>query len=153
MNKTQISGTTSISTANQARKPASNYTDCVMQVAQKAKAIGNDKTPGASSLAALSSAAPSILASGTALPPNVIDQEILASRLRELWTGQGTVSRQWRSLFEQIFRSVRVKQRHLALPLSAYPSLDTFSKTNRAWLQVAPELGAAAADQALTRAG
>jgi alkylresorcinol/alkylpyrone synthase len=56
-------------------------------------------------------------------------------------------------LFEQIFRSVRVKQRHLALPLSTYASLDTFSKTNNAWLQVAPELGAAAAGQALTRAG
>lgn len=97
--------------------------------------------------------APAILAAGTALPPNVVDQHALADLLRALWREQYGETRRWRSTFDQIQRSVRVARRHLALPVSEYPALDSFAKTNAAWTRVAPELGAEAAANALAAAG
>jgi alkylresorcinol/alkylpyrone synthase len=122
-------------------------------VAQQLKTTYDGGIRNASSTEVSRSACSSILGVGTALPPNVIDQESLADRLRELWSEQHGASRQWRSLFEQIFHSVRVDRRYLALPLNAYPPLDSFKKTNTAWLQIAPQLGAMAAEQALAKAG
>ncbi len=98
-------------------------------------------------------AAPAILAAATALPPNVIEQQSLAALLKALWGEKYDQSRRWRSTFEQIQRSVRVDRRYLALPVSEYPALDSFTKTNAAWTRVAPELGAAAAQSALDAAG
>ena len=98
-------------------------------------------------------AAPAILAAATALPPNVIEQESLAALLKALWGEKYDGSRRWRSTFDQIQRSVRIDRRYLALPVSEYPALDSFAKTNAAWTRVAPELGAAAAEGALTAAG
>ena len=106
---------------------------------------------GASSEA--SGAAPTILAAATALPPNVIEQESIATLLKALWGEKYGQSRRWRSTFEQIQRSVRIDRRYLALPVSEYPALDSFAKTNAAWTSVAPELGAAAARSALAAAG
>jgi alkylresorcinol/alkylpyrone synthase len=93
--------------------------------------------------------APAILAAATALAPNVVDQQSLAALLRGLWNEQYGESRRWRSTFDQIQRSVRVDRRYLALPVSEYPALDSFAKTNAAWARVAPELGMAAAAGAL----
>src|ERR1700730_8982021 len=121
-----------------------------MSVAQQLKTTFNGGISKASSMEV--SACSSILGVGTALPPNAVDQESLANRLRELWSEQHGASRQWRSLFEQIFHSVHVDRRYLALPLNAYPPLDSFKKTNTAWVQIAPELGAMAAEQALAKA-
>ena len=98
-------------------------------------------------------AAPAILAAATALPPNVVEQQSLAALLKALWGEKYDQSRRWRSTFEQIQRSVRIDRRYLALPVSEYPALDSFAKTNAAWTTVAPELGAAAAQRALAAAG
>ena len=100
-----------------------------------------------------SGAAPAILAAATALPPNVIEQESIATLLKALWGEKYDQSRRWRSTFDQIQRSVRIDRRYLALPVTEYPALDTFAKTNAAYTRVAPELGAAAAQSALAAAG
>lgn len=97
--------------------------------------------------------APSILATATALPPNVVDQQTLAGLLRGLWREHYADSRRWRLTFDQIQRSVRIDRRYLALPPSEYPALDSFAKSNAAWTLVAPELGMAAAKGALEAAG
>ncbi|MBS1108119.1 MAG: hypothetical protein H6Q88_111, partial [Anaeromyxobacteraceae bacterium] len=54
---------------------------------------------------------------------------------------------------EELHRAVKVKGRHLALPLAEYPGLDTFKKSNDAWIRVAEELGAEAVTRALDAAG
>jgi alkylresorcinol/alkylpyrone synthase len=46
-----------------------------------------------------------------------------------------------------------VKQRYLSFPLEKYPDFENFGETNRAWLEVAAELGERAIDAALQRAG
>ena len=97
--------------------------------------------------------APVIMSAGTALPPNMIEQQTLAELLRALWGGKYEGSRRWRSTFDQIQRTVRVDRRYLALPVSEYPGLDTFAKTNAAWNRVAPELASAAIERALATAG
>jgi alkylresorcinol/alkylpyrone synthase len=111
------------------------------------------EAPSSAALSAAFAAAPVILAAATALPPNVVEQQSLAALLKGLWGEKYDQSRRWRSTFEQIQRSVRIDRRYLALPVSEYPALDSFAKTNAAWTRVAPELGAAAAQSALAAAG
>ncbi len=119
--------------------------------ARTARAPSSDVSASVSS--AEFEAAPAILAAATALPPNVVEQQSLAGLLKALWGEKYDQSRRWRSTFEQIQRSVRIDRRYLALPVSEYPALDSFAKTNSAWTRVAPELGAAAATSALAAAG
>jgi alkylresorcinol/alkylpyrone synthase len=119
--------------------------------ARAARAPSSDVSASVSS--AELAAAPAILAAATALPPNVVEQQSLAGLLKALWGEKYDQSRRWRSTFEQIQRSVRIDRRYLALPVSEYPALDSFAKTNSAWTRVAPELGAAAATSALAAAG
>ena len=111
------------------------------------------KAPSSAALSAAFAGAPVILAAATALPPNVVEQQSLAALLKGLWGEKYDQSRRWRSTFEQIQRSVRIDRRYLALPVSEYPALDSFAKTNAAWTRVAPELGAVAAQSALAAAG
>jgi alkylresorcinol/alkylpyrone synthase len=86
---------------------------------------------------------------GRALPTNYLDQAQILAALRGLWASRHfNVDR-----LEDLHRAVRVKGRHLALPLEAYPELDRFSRQNEAWLSCAQELGAAAVEDALARAG
>jgi len=93
--------------------------------------------------------APRLIGAGTALPPNYVDQEHLTARLRELWQTRYSDLRR----FDQIQGALGINGRHLALPIEAYIPLDTFAKTNNAWMRVAPEVGTAAARVALDRAG
>src|SRR6202158_303953 len=111
------------------------------------------EAPSSAALSAAFAAAPVILAAATALPPNVVEQQSLAALLKGLWGEKYDQSRRWRSTFERIQRSVRIDRRYLALPVSEYPALDSFAKTNAAYTRVAPELGAAAAQSALAAAG
>jgi alkylresorcinol/alkylpyrone synthase len=111
------------------------------------------EAPSSAALSEAFAVAPAILAAATALPPNVIEQQSLAALLKGLWGEKYDQSRRWRSTFEQIQRSVRIDRRYLALPVSEYPALDSFAKTNAAWARVAPELGALAAQSALAAAG
>jgi alkylresorcinol/alkylpyrone synthase len=96
-----------------------------------------------------SAPAPAILSVGRALPGNHADQETLTAALRDHWARQHyNVDR-----LDELHRAVRVRGRHLALPLAEYPLLDTFKKSNDAWIRVAEELGAEAVTRALDAAG
>jgi len=92
---------------------------------------------------------PEISAVGLALPPNYLEQEVLTAALREHWTRKYGNSRR----LDEFHRAVRVNGRHLALPMSEYPALDTFAKSNQAWGKAAVEVGAAAVRGALSKAG
>jgi len=92
---------------------------------------------------------PVIRSVGRALPANWVDQETLTAALRAYWERQHfNVDR-----LADLHRAVRVKGRHLALPLGAYPGLDTFKKSNDAWIAAATDLGAQAVRAGLDRAG
>ena len=93
--------------------------------------------------------APQVGAVGLALPPNYVEQQVLTEALREYWTRKYGNARR----LNDFHRAVRVRGRHLALPITEYPSLDTFAKTNQAWNTVAVEVGEAAVRSALKRAG
>jgi alkylresorcinol/alkylpyrone synthase len=83
------------------------------------------------------------------LPPHRVEQEELIAALRGLWAAKHfNVER-----LEELHRAVKVSARHLALPLSEYARLDTFQKSNDAWIAAAQDLGEAALRTALDRAG
>jgi alkylresorcinol/alkylpyrone synthase len=92
---------------------------------------------------------PRVIGAGTALPSNYVDQDQLTARLRELWATRYSDLRR----FDQIQSALGITGRHLALPIEQYIPLDTFAKTNKAWMQAAPEVGANAARSALAQAG
>ncbi len=92
---------------------------------------------------------PAVLSVGRALPGNYADQETLTAALRAHWARQHFN----RERLDELHRAVKVKGRHLALPLAEYPGLDTFKKSNDAWIRVAEELGAEAITRALDAAG
>lgn len=97
----------------------------------------------------MSSPAPRIAAVGTALPPHFADQEAIIAAFRGVW------SRQHFNLdrLEELHRAVKVKGRHLALPLEAYPALERFAERNDAWAKVGLEVGAEALTRAAAGAG
>ncbi|MGO9057115.1 MAG: type III polyketide synthase [Candidatus Binataceae bacterium] len=91
---------------------------------------------------------PEIRAVGIALPPNYVEQQVLTDALSEYWTRRYGNSRH----LEQFHRAVLVEGRHLALPLTEYPGLDTFAKSNQAWTKAAADVGEAAVRCALAKA-
>jgi alkylresorcinol/alkylpyrone synthase len=93
--------------------------------------------------------APAILSVGRALPANYADQETLTAALRAHWARQHHNA----DRLDDLHKAVKVRGRHLALPLAEYPPLDTFKKSNDAWIRVAEELGAEAILRALDDAG
>jgi alkylresorcinol/alkylpyrone synthase len=95
------------------------------------------------------SRAPEIRAVGLALPPNYVEQQVLTAALRDYWIQRYGSARR----LDEFHRAVRVRGRHLALPIAEYPPLDTFAKTNQAWCKAATEIGEAAVRSALARAG
>jgi alkylresorcinol/alkylpyrone synthase len=81
----------------------------------------------------------------TALPSNYVDQQTLTSALREFWADKcGNLE-----LFDRLHKATKVSGRYLALPMSEYPQLTSFARSNSAWMRVAPEVGAQAARAAL----
>nr|AYM52949.1 naringenin-chalcone synthase [Jahnella sp. MSr9139] len=83
------------------------------------------------------------------LPPHYAPQERILGALRDLWaTRHHNLER-----LEDLHRSVLVSGRHLALPLEAYPRLETFQQRNDAWIRAALALAEDAARGALERAG
>jgi alkylresorcinol/alkylpyrone synthase len=89
-----------------------------------------------------------VSAVGRVLPPHRLDQEQILAALRGLWADRHYNA----ARLDDLHRAVRVKGRHLALPLERYPGLDSFAKQNDAWIEVAQELGARAVEDALSRA-
>lgn len=92
--------------------------------------------------------APVLRSIGRALPQNYYNQELLSAALWEEWGG----GEEGRTRFERLHRAVGVRGRHLALPMAAYPALDTFAKANEEWIRVALELGDSAVTSALSQA-
>jgi len=86
---------------------------------------------------------------GSAFPPHYVSQEDLIAAFREAWGARYfNVAR-----IEDLHRHALVGGRHLALPLEAYARLDGFTEANDAWIRVGTDLGAAALEDALSRAG
>ncbi len=90
-----------------------------------------------------------IAAVGRALPPNYYDQSTLIAAFEELWGARFHNPARLRQLHEHVL----VGGRHLALPMDAYPSLGGFAAANDAFIRVGRELGAAAVEDAVGRAG
>jgi alkylresorcinol/alkylpyrone synthase len=87
----------------------------------------------------------------------------VASRFPALRCSQaditGALSNYWRerlgsrsALLERLHAHTGVKWRHLAFPFEHYRQLENWGEANRAWFEVAAELGAGAIDAALARA-
>jgi alkylresorcinol/alkylpyrone synthase len=92
---------------------------------------------------------PRILSVGRALPPNHVDQETLITALSAYWGARHfNVAR-----LADVHRAAQVGGRHLALPLAEYPGLDTFAKSNDAFIRVAADVGEAAVRAGLAAAG
>jgi alkylresorcinol/alkylpyrone synthase len=78
-----------------------------------------------------------------------VDQETLVAAFRAYWGERHfNVDR-----LADLFRATQVTGRHLALPLGEYPALDTFEKSNTAFIRAGTDLGEAAIRDALARAG
>jgi alkylresorcinol/alkylpyrone synthase len=92
---------------------------------------------------------PAILSVGRALPPNYVDQETLIQALTAYWASKHHNA----DRLADVHRAAQVGGRHLALPLAEYPGLDTFQKTNDAFIRVGTDLGEAAIRKALDAAG
>jgi len=77
-----------------------------------------------------------IAATAVGFPGNYYRQEELLSQVSRLWGGGVN-----QALLSRFHRNVKVKGRHLALPLEAYPRLEGIQSRNEAWTRAALELG------------
>ena len=90
-----------------------------------------------------------ILSVASRLPDYHYSQEAITEALVAYWQKKlGDRS----ALLERLHVRARVKRRHLAFPIEHYPQFDTWGKANRAWFEVAEELGARAIESALADA-
>jgi alkylresorcinol/alkylpyrone synthase len=90
-----------------------------------------------------------VAAVGSAFPPHYVDQDTLIAAFVGAWAGRyEKVAR-----LVDLHRHVLVEGRHLALPLQAYARLQGFTDANDAWIRVGTDVGAAAIEEALSRAG
>lgn len=90
-----------------------------------------------------------VAAVGCALPAHYYDQDELIAAFEREWGGV---------LFNperltRLHRNVQVAGRHLALPIEAYRSLDSFTAANDAFIELGVELGARAIRDGLAAAG
>ncbi len=92
---------------------------------------------------------PHVLAVGRALPPHFADQETLIGAFAEHWRKHHFNLER----LSELHRATRVGGRHLALPIAEYAALDSFAKSNAAFLRVGAEVGEAAIRDGLARAG
>ncbi len=92
---------------------------------------------------------PRIVSTATALPEHYASQDDIINALKAYWTqAHFNVER-----IEALHRNTQVQGRHLALPLSAYPGLDTFQKRNDVWIETATVLAERVAREAIAKAG
>src|SRR5688500_17013579 len=80
---------------------------------------------------------PHVVSSATALPRHRYSQHELAEVARQLMPEMTLEPK----LLERFFQRVGVEQRYLALPAERYSELNGFGSRNKAWLEVALELG------------
>ncbi len=84
----------------------------------------------------------------TALPGRRYEQEILLQAAHLEWDKKLDNPQ----ILDRLFRRVGVEQRHLCLPVEAYPALASFREKNDAWIASARELGCQALKEALEKA-
>ena len=84
------------------------------------------------------------------LPPHTYPQAEITELVTELCLPAGGASRR---VAQRLHANAGVATRHLAVPLEQYRELDTFTKANDVFLDVAVELGSRAVAAALAEAG
>ena len=90
-----------------------------------------------------------ITAVGSAFPPHYVDQDTLIAAFVGAWADRyHKVAR-----LVDLHRHALVDGRHLALPMESYARLGSFTEANDAWIRVGTDVGAAAIEDALARAG
>lgn len=92
--------------------------------------------------------APALAAVASALPPYRCSQEAVTGALQSLWEGRLSPE-----LLDRIHSRAGVRLRHFAFPPHRYAEFAGWRETNAAWLERAEEIGAAALEAALGRAG
>ena len=90
-----------------------------------------------------------IAAVGSALPEHRYPQQ----EITELFADVVLTDPARRGLLERLHTATTVQSRHLALPLPAYASIDSFGTANSHWVDLAVPLGARAVEAALDEAG
>lgn len=90
-----------------------------------------------------------IAAAASAFPPHYYPQQLLLEALRLHWGDKLDDVR----LLDRLHEHCGVDGRYLVLPMEAYLDLDTWGKSNDAWITAAQEIGQKAICRALTRAG
>jgi alkylresorcinol/alkylpyrone synthase len=92
---------------------------------------------------------PTVTAVGTSLPPHYSSQEEILEAFKELWaTRHFNLER-----LEDLHRAVLVGGRYMARPIRDLMRMERFAERNDAWIEMAQQVGEAAARAALERAG
>ena len=90
-----------------------------------------------------------IISTATAFPPHYFLQDEVVQALKAQWQdGLENVA-----VLERLHSRTGVAGRYFSLPLTEYPPLDTWGKTNDVWIDTAARLGEEAIDCVLTKAG
>jgi alkylresorcinol/alkylpyrone synthase len=90
-----------------------------------------------------------IAGAASALPSHYFEQHEITAALKRLWNDR--LPRP--EILDRLHAHTGVKRRHFVLPLEAYERLDTFGKTNSAWIEAAEQLGSTAICRAITPLG
>ncbi len=91
-----------------------------------------------------------IVGVGSSFPVNRYGQTEITDALCAYWSGR---LGERTALLRRMHSRAGVKWRHLAFPFDRYHQFKSWGETNRAWFDVAEELGAGAIRAALARAG
>ena len=86
---------------------------------------------------------------GTAYPPHRYPQAVITEALRNRWQHKMEEPR----LLNRLHANCGVDFRNIVFPLDTYPTLNTFTKTNDAWIKAAVDLGEQCITTALERVG
>ena len=90
-----------------------------------------------------------IVATATAFPPHYFLQETVLEALKTQWQN----GLENAAVLDRLHSRTGVGGRYFSLPLEQYPPLDTFGKTNNAWIEAAEQLGQSAIESVLEKAG
>jgi alkylresorcinol/alkylpyrone synthase len=87
-----------------------------------------------------------IVGAGSAFPKHVYSQQTITAALTEFWRDR--LERP--ELLGRLHANCGVARRHLSMPIENYARMDTFGKTNTAWIETAEQLGSTAICRAIT---
>jgi alkylresorcinol/alkylpyrone synthase len=93
---------------------------------------------------------PRIVAVDASFPERYFTQADVAAEFLRVAAGRGEATPE---RVARLFDHVGVAGRHMVLPLAAYPELNGFAERSEIWLRHAMQLGSAAVEGALARAG